>query len=1030
MNTRSLNRIDDTSYKFDISSENRISSFQVQSFLSDKPEFSYNLINSIYQKLSHEEKVNSNIFYFNYKNRIFKLHKKNTSSFTNVTKILSYLSRFFKNIEKYKNNDHYKLEEINSLSSVFLKLSSSLSRNQKILHLDSSETSTAKPFSFLKNTTRETTFLSHFAKTGAFSDPYTQLSTLAFQKYEKFYSAHDPVKGEKVDSDYALIETTQGLALIQRYQTRMRPRKERSDTIKNYHRFLIETYGKEKIGYIEKCYGIHLEEMAKKGESLTPEIIYRMNIGLGNLENQDVQNLYSKLQKLKELITDRSLDKEESVMTFLNRNKELLDFCFFEIKGILQILPEEANLKDLESFLNRWDLSLSFDQVKTPLFNQLIKILSPTPEEQEKEYTGRKIYQPITGYYTTGSKTVFKPWLDQQELLQVFQDIPSQSWDYYYEKLCHVICKKHLARQHPTDIYRVGALIPAPHLSGEPQWYKVTSLVNNGRGIVSYTLEPASFPSSLPAIKLYRSTALDRYALDSQSSVQNDLNPLNPPGYEGAYLSENYEMDFFKNRTIPTWVAYQHQANTHIQSLLSEPDSITPQSLRLIYTHLFNSTLELQKNYIQQHTPHSFAGFVKKYDAELIDLLREAYLWDEVSTRDFLHLSKILYQTNKSEPLHSLSSTVLEEKNKKLSFISHILKILPSSKLKKDLSIIVDRELEESTQSQKESSPLFKKLNKQARDAASLLLEDSLSSPKTLKKTWNRLQKWNRLLLNHARALKEDIASKQSQNLVLAGHSLGGACAQQGLVSFVVHHNRLPLPDHHIEIRSFDEPGIRAEDNETFKEFGCRHSQLLEAQGSKFRITRRQEEGDFIPIAGEEHLGAATEQEEAALAKWLSFDAAVQREISRTQDSTITSSFTAHATQFETGKRHAKWVASSAKRILKEGSDKDSQPILEIYKKAQGDYCRTWYSSAVQSSFDKGIKDKKWLSIKKLWNCDIDPEKAEGRRKLIGFFLRIEAINISSLRAKTHNSSLHGLWWNYSNRKGVFVVNERGVLTQ
>lgn len=1047
MNIQQFFRIGDQSFSFQVQSPiyDKIDVL-IYSNLKGKVQISYELIHRIANYFAdHHDLLNHETVYFKFGDHLYTL-----TTATHYTKsICAFVASFFKNTSNPQLKE-YELSSVNFFKSCLLQ--------KPIYDLDSllitrSPLSMPKYFPHSFSPVEQETFFFATLTSKAFSDPYTKLSTLAFQKYEQYYDSHDPKNGENFDSRYMLIETSSDeIKLVNKEKHKSDEKVEL--TIRNYRLFLVNMYGEAKIKYIEKCYGIDLEKMAKKKKPLTPEIVYRFNIGIGNLEIQDIQALYNKLRLLKNTLEQLPNDaKKNCAFNFLREGRKVLEFSLFEMRGLYRALLQThsyPSLGVLEHWLNQLSFSLPLDQLNQTQFNTLIQLLSVSHEERESQYTGRKIHYPIQSAYTTAGLELFKPWIDQQELLQIFPNLQGQNWDNYYEKLCHIVCKKHLARQHPTEIYRVGALIPAPKTSkGQAQWYQVTSFVNNGRGIVSYTLEPACPQFYLPVIKLYRSTSSSPYSMDGTPSMRNDVNPLNPPGYQGSYLSEKYEAVFFNNRTIPVWVAYQNQADLQIQQLLNNSELINQNNLLEIFHFLMRATQELQKSRNQQEIYLNLPAFIKKYDAEFIEILSQASCSSNISSSDFDLFLEIILE--KEQEMQNLSPVYLRKQRRNARFIIQILQALPNLQpsllianlLKKEIIVpfrkligsgVEGIELKECDTgndiSEEQPLSLIKLIHGEYRLR---MLLGHCGDPLEI---FNLLQNWNETLLNHAKSLKENVHSKQCQDLVFGGHSLGGSCAQRGLIQYLTDKRRIPLPEHTITIRLFDDPGIRFDDNEAFKNFGNDHVDLIEKQNSRFRLVRRQEAGDFIVTGGEVHLGATfSPEEEKKVSRWLQFDASVQTATPQAIDFSIAYSTTAHATQFETGKRHSPWIAEIAEQYLQNNHRHHFQ--FHKIKKIQhflGDYTRTWYTTSVQGMFNLGPKSKHWEHIKDIWNIPfVDSKSGEKIRLQAGLTLYTRTSVLELLKTcytvPEKDDDLHGEWWRYRDSNGVFAINEKGIVT-
>ncbi len=371
-----------------------------------------------------------------------------------------------------------------------------------------------------------------------FSDPYTKLATLAFQHYEKNFTSKDNFKPE--DCQYCIVKIRDQLKLVNKDNKKLNDMDRNRNTIDAYTTHLIKEYGKEKIEYIQHLYGIDFDKIS----ILTPEHIYRINVGLSNIEDRDLNKFLAKLPDLDKQLSKATNDDLSLSLDEIYKRKKgpLSNLTGQEIKGIYRLLQSNkppgqvTTLGDVKAWVKTMrPHSKTIDKLSPQEFNKIMSIFKINSEEMESALTGRKIYDYLHSGYTSAELGEYKPWVDQHELLQVMPELKaSRSQMHYQEVLAHVVAKNHLAREHPIEGYRVGALIPATLApNGEERWFKVTSCCNNGHGIFSYTLEPACNDPSINSIKLYRSTASAAYAMDKSASVLNDFNSLNSPGYEG-----------------------------------------------------------------------------------------------------------------------------------------------------------------------------------------------------------------------------------------------------------------------------------------------------------------------------------------------------------------------------------------------------------------------------------------------------------------------------------------------------------------
>ncbi len=723
-------------------------------------------------------------------------------------------------------------------------------------------------------------------------------------------------------------------------------------TIKTYRDYLYKQFGESLIKRIQTHYEFDLDVMMLNATPLTPEIIYRINVGTSHIEACDIEQL--------------ALDLK-------NNNA----------------LPERIKQKIGA------DTHLQLNPKNPSDFAELVELLRVKQEDHDKIFTGRKLHGKISSWYTQGDDTLFKPWVDQQEFTQTCFQIPNRNWDCFYEDLAMILCKKHLHQKNPDGTYRVGALIPAPKEEGKPQsYYKVTSWIHNSRGIFSYTLEPACPGTGLAAIKLYRSTSVSAYNLDGASSYKNDFNPINPPGYEGAHLLEPYESEFFNSKTIPAWVGYHHLAKT-----CAEP----AKALKAANDALIS---EIKAKYKKP----SLEQFIRKYDSEFMELIhscREAKL---------INPYKAWYLLN-----NSLRNTVKYKYTEESKEVKRLKSFLEQAS-----------KLPQTAAQASELLSWWSDAEQMPSEAEQALIKELRNFELTPHKT----RDWSNYILDYAKEKKEDIASKQAQDIRFVGHSLGAACAQQFLVNYTAAKGRIPLPGHQVAAQIFDDPAINTADNNTFIAFGNKHADLLVALDAKFAIIRRQEAGDPVPQSGETHLGAAeTPELQQKMNRWLRFDAALQKPSSRARDPQIRDYTTAHGRLYAgASSRHAwqrRWIRKRLPKIQK------TDPKLAIELKEilsnnpDADYKKTNYDSRTQWNFDHPSTSRIWTDLRKQWKLPFrfTPIYAERLRTYLsaafrsGYFLHVLPGIIAQL-GKTNPpcDTAHGDWKKHCDSKGVFVV--------
>lgn len=126
-----------------------------------------------------------------------------------------------------------------------------------------------------------------------------------------------------------------------------------------------------------------------------------------------------------------------------------------------------------------------------------------------------------------------------------------------------------------------------------------------------------------------------------------------------------------------------------------------------------------------------------------------------------------------------------------------------------------------------------------------------------------------------AREWDEHPDQKINQDIVFAGHSLGGALAQKGMWDMLWAQGRTVLPERTAECFSFDAPAINYAEAKAFVTFGEEHQELFKALQITTSVRHSFAYGDIVPKAGSSHLGTLGPREDSL--SWLTFNATVFR---------------------------------------------------------------------------------------------------------------------------------------------------------
>lgn len=854
-------------------------------------------------------------------------------------------------------------------------------------------------------------------KNPEFNNPYTELSALAFQKYEKNFNAKDNFSPE--DCEYFLAKDKDQLVLVHKDNAAFNTPENNRKTIDTYINFLEKEYGKEKTQYIQHLFKLDLA----KAERLTPEHVYRMNIGMTILESQDINTLLKKMKNFDNWIKENPQDLNKHLSEVYQESITFGEFTGKELRGIYRFLQEEfpgksITVGDMKSWID--SLALQHDcseELSSEQFNLLVNMTRASAHEAKLALTGRKIWDYLHSGYTTAGHNEYKPWIDQQELLQIMVDLEgSASPEEYHEKLAHVVVKAQLLREHPVEGYRLGTLIPVYNGSGGPKWYKVTSCCNNRHGIFYYTLEGASQSFGLPPIILFRSTASAFYSMHPKSSVLNDINLLNSPGYEGMNRADVYGKAFFHERTLPVWAGYL----CLVQNRLEHKQDLTVRDLVLLYKDLKDASNELEEHIKFKNRYKSMKEVLRENDAVLNNLLlrNESLLGIFDTTligNHFLEIFKNLKEryVEGESSLPTSKEELKRQQSDALALIEELEKF-PSANLPSEdqegIRVLI-RALRENilcTQDPKtEECEFMLGLGRHL-----LALEEQVKNDLKLKKFDNaliKMRQWSTILSDYAQEQGEDMRQKKADDLIFTGHSLGGACAQSHLAHYTAEQNRIPLPGKQCTGFFFDDPAINHDSNESFKKFGFRHRKLFKRLRIQFTINRFQEAGDIVPFGGEVHLGAAYSKEEMqALQEWLVLNAFIHERLPHAKHHTIARSKTAHATRFLGG------VAASRH---------DSEEKIQA-----ADYIKTPFNSYFQGVFDKrGRLPSETISSKELYDhihreyWKIDPALHE----YLSNDLRTSPHNLLILLRKVIKNSENTRGDEFLDRRGVLYVSEK-----
>lgn len=421
-------------------------------------------------------KHNFQTHHFRYGGVQWKIHRR--PSFSWMMRILHFFQFKLFHIPSSHEKKHFTITPIKKVKKQL--------KFQELNYKTLKKTTSLSHEDYLQGVRGIASFESKSLKPYCYDDPFTFLATQGFSRFDPHFFAEDKLKPHA--SCYRLVKRENELLLVHK-ESILADKNALKGAHEKFLSQIKELYGEEKVLYIDKLYKLKLFSQ----DEITPEQVYRFNIGTTNLELNDLAKAHPTLSEL----TENELN---TLIESTSPSDEALERAYTG-KKITTVIQSAYTLAELKTY-------------------------KPWIDQQELTQTCAEIKKGM-------------------------------SFNAYFELLSHIIVKKHLAREYPKGSIRLGALIPAPPLlpGGEVRWYYVAECTTN-KYIYSYTLQPVLKTSTLPVIKLYRNTAISPYALYSKASIVNSFSHLNPPGYMGISMLDGSDGELAKKHSIPLWYGY------------------------------------------------------------------------------------------------------------------------------------------------------------------------------------------------------------------------------------------------------------------------------------------------------------------------------------------------------------------------------------------------------------------------------------------------------------------------------------------
>lgn len=301
---------------------------------------------------------------------------------------------------------------------------------------------------------------------------------------------------------------------------------------REYLKAITAYYGKEKAE--AACFRYNLLQSKKIHGQLKPSDIHKIQIGLSDVNSDDLSQLLEKIKSGSSL----SFREEDAI-------KKL---------GSIQI----QQLKEYPTVT----------QLPPKLFNALIASLRTS----DMGYRSTRSIDVdhisgIPGKYIQHGWMSYKSGrsLEDEERMCLYKELEALDHTdqaHYCEIMTKILAKKHLFyEQKGSNQLQMGMLIPGiKDKNGEARWYRVDDIIDSGLGKFAYKLVPATeeYGIDMPDLLLYRSSASLPTAMDSFTSYLNDLNIL-PPGYLSRNSCKEQELEWMTHGT-PNPSTYQPES--------------------------------------------------------------------------------------------------------------------------------------------------------------------------------------------------------------------------------------------------------------------------------------------------------------------------------------------------------------------------------------------------------------------------------------------------------------------------------------
>jgi hypothetical protein len=667
-----------------------------------------------------------------------------------------------------------------------------------------------------------------------FKDPFTSIATDCLQRNETHFVAYKEPRG---DYRFVLGEDGHLLGLVPIRPGEKEDKDSNKKVLQKYISFLKATYGDYIIERCRRYYNVDFNAMEKEGRPLLPDHVFRANVVANDIWVQDVQETYGKLVAVgQKLATYRDDEPAQNVLAQIC-HKGNIGLSLREARKLLvqsYLLrekstedPSTVDLSKITPPVTARDLKNFIDSVVSPC-DSLLKKVSLAVKNRGSQKLGREVllaaglpqYQiqsllrgllPRGEDSTADDLVLFLARPMDEKLSRLVRALPASD----FQRVVSLL----VSDQEELERSFTGRKIPHLAICGYPTMGSSTEddPCRNLFELLHIMKEDLKKPDTFNFYELLSHVAVKKAMYRRFETAKDDGGKEEQvslgfllPGPQGSW----YSVDYFQDDSTGN-------VNYVLNPVGESPSGDLPPMIKL---------------YRSTNSSPNAVGWKDSLKADL----------------------------NPDSPgtLEARASKPYEEEDFRKRTIPVWVAYLVAAKGAQEANP------EQSRVFLEKACDEFKTYVKENKPGVEVQGEDVL-----VVLQGKRDQDPIPFLEQRARDWNEHPEQKIDQDIVFAGHSLGGALAQKGMWDMLWAQGRTVLPGRTAECFSFDAPAINYAEAEAFIRFGEKHKGLLDALEIKTSVRHSFARGDIVPKAGSSHLGTLGPRDDDL--HWLKFEAKV-----------------------------------------------------------------------------------------------------------------------------------------------------------